>query len=374
MRGHQCGYAVMSKPCKLRIGVIGTGAFAEACHLPGLLSHPQAEVVATCGGQRARTQAIADRFGIPLVMSDPAELCSCESVDAVTICTPTVRHQDHALLALEHGNHVFCEKPLASAVSDAEKMTSAARTSGRVHQVAFTFRHLYGIEELLRRVKAGDVGEPCFVRIHHEYLDVPGSGPPGGWRYLHGSAGGVLYETGAHLFDLVHLILGPVMAVKADRRFLSRPGVATEDVAMVSFRCMSGAGGQLFASRVTTPRTPNHVQVAGREGVLEALISRGSHDALRRARAGDGAWEDIPLPKEARDGAPHALGRMMRTFVDGCLRGSLVEGAASFDDGLGVQQSIAAAEESCDAGWHSLPRHDLHGLQPRSAPVDGLRL
>ncbi len=342
----------MSNARKLRIGVIGTGAFAEACHLPGLLSHPQAAVVAICGRQRARTQALADRFDIPLVMSEPAQLCACDGVDAVTICTPTTLHHDHALLALHHGKHVFSEKPLASTTADAETMTSAARANGRVHQVAFTFRHLYGVEELLRRVRAGDVGDPCFLRIHHEYDDGLKSRAVG-WRYLRGSAGGVLFETGAHLFDLAQLILGPVTAIKANLQFLLRLGVETDDVATVSFRCTSGAGGQMFASRITVPRTPNHIQVVGREGVLEALISRGAHDALRRARPSETTWEDIPLPEEARDGLPHALGRMMRSFVDGCLRGRLMEGAASFDDGLAVQRSIVAAEESFDAGWHS---------------------
>jgi len=337
----------MSKASSLRVGVIGTGAFAEACHLPGLLSHPQAAVVGICGRQFSRTKTVADRFGVPFATSDPAELCAHPEVDAITICTPTAFHLEHALLAIEHGKHVFCEKPLACTVGEAESMTAAAKAAGQLHQVAFTFRHLFGVTELVRRVKAGDVGEPYFLRVHHEYQDGHKPEPAAGWRHLPGFAGGVLYETGSHLLDVAQLVLGHASAIKAD--LWSRPGVGTEDIAIASLHSASGAIGHLFASRVTTPRTPNHVQVMGRDGTLETLISRGAHDALRHARRGEMTWEELPLPEEARDGQPHALGRMMRSFVNGCLRGCLMEGAASFDDGLTVQRLIAAAEKSSEA-------------------------
>ena len=39
----------MTAPSKLRVGVIGTGAFADVCHIPGVQSHPDAEVAAVCG-------------------------------------------------------------------------------------------------------------------------------------------------------------------------------------------------------------------------------------------------------------------------------------------------------------------------------------
>jgi predicted dehydrogenase len=91
----------------------------------------------------------------------------------------------------------------------------------------------------------------------------------------------------------------------------------------------------------------------GSEGALEALISRGGLDAL--SRGGRSGWEDLPLPDEARDGRPHALDRMMRSFVDACLQGRLGEEAASFDDGLAVQQLIATAEEAASStGWVQL--------------------
>ncbi|HEV7508097.1 MAG TPA: Gfo/Idh/MocA family oxidoreductase [Thermoanaerobaculia bacterium] len=338
---------------KLRFGVIGAGAFAAACHVPGLQSHPQAEVVAICGRRREAAQALASRFGVSTVYDDPAELCARDDLDGISICTPNAAHREQALLAFGdsfgRGKHVFCEKPLGLSVAEAEEMTLAAEASGRVHQVAFTYRYLYGVEELRRRVAAGDVGEPFLFRAHHEYWDGLRAS---GWRPLKGpSGGGVLYDLGSHFFDLARFLLGPIEAVKADLQLLPRPGVETDDIATANIRFASGARGQWQSSRITPPRAQNHVQVVGREGALEALLSRGSVDALRLARPGKPGWEDLPLPEEARDGQAHSLGRMMRSFVDACLRGGIGEGDASFGDGLAVQRALTAAEESAAGGW-----------------------
>jgi predicted dehydrogenase len=345
----------MSNDRKLRFGVIGAGAFAEACHVPGLLSHRQAALVAICGRRRERAQALADRFGIPFVTTEPAELCARDDLDGVSICTPNALHREQAVLAFGHGKHVFCEKPLGISVAEAAEMTRAAEASGRIHQVAFTFRHLHGVAELRRRVAAGEVGEPFFFRAHHEHWHGFLPAAAISWRGLRGaSGGGVLYDSGAHLFDLARFVLGPIAAVRADLLFLPRQGVETDDIAAVCFRFASGIGGHWHASRITPPRAHNCVQVVGREGTLEALLSRGGVDALRRARPGHPGWEELPLPDVARDGHAHALDRMMRSFVDACLRGHLSEGAASFHDGLAVQRAIAAAEEAAGSGWARL--------------------
>jgi predicted dehydrogenase len=342
----------MSNDRKLRFGVIGAGAFAEACHVPGLLSHPQAEVVAICGRRRERAQMVADRFSISFVTTEPAALCARDDLDGVSICTPNATHREQALLAFAHGKHVFCEKPLGISVMEAAEMTRAAETSGRMHQIAFTYRHLHGVAELRRLVAAGEVGEPFFFRAHHDSWDGLLQGTEVGWRGLRGpSGGGVLYDSGAHLFDLARFILGPIAAVRADLQFLPRKGVETDDLAAVCFRFASGIGGHWTASRITPPRIHNYVQVVGREGALEAFLSRGGVDALRRTRPGLPGWEELPLPDLARDGNAHALDRMMRSFVDACLRGRLSEGAASFHDGLAVQRAIAAAEEAASSGW-----------------------
>ncbi|MEE8125213.1 MAG: Gfo/Idh/MocA family oxidoreductase, partial [Nitrospirales bacterium] len=120
---------------KLRIGVIGAGDFAEACHVPGINSHPQAEVVALCGRRYDYVRAMADRLGVPDVHTQYPELCNREDIDAVTIATPNAEHVEPAKMAFRSGKHVFCEKPLGMSVAEAHEMIRAAEESGKVHQV-----------------------------------------------------------------------------------------------------------------------------------------------------------------------------------------------------------------------------------------------
>ncbi len=352
----------------LRVGVIGGGAFAEVAHLPGLAAHPAARVVVVCSRRRERALALAERFGVPETSDDWAAVCARPDLDAVSIATANAEHRGPALLALAQGKHVFCEKPLATSVAGAEEMARAAAASGRVAQVAFTYRYLYGVQELRRRLLAGEVGEPVVFRAHHEYWNTLHPESAITWRERRGTGGGVLYDTGSHLFDLARFLCGEIAAVRGsllrvprerrDERTGETAAVESDDLASAELRFQSGAAGHWQASRVTPARGPAHVQVLGAGGVLEASLSRGRFDALRRAsptRAGfEERWEELPLPAAAGDGQAHALPRLLASFVDACLRGRLAPGDASFADGLAAQRALAAVERSAERGWVEL--------------------
>lgn len=344
---------------RLRFGVIGTGEFAEVCHVPGLQSHPQAEVVALCGRRYDRVRAMADRLNITDVYTDHRELCARDDLDGVTVATPNVFHAEQALAALTQGKHTFCEKPLGMNVAEVREMVRVAETSGKLHQVAFTFRYAYGVRELRRRVWAGDIGEPYYLRIQYDSWEGLRPDWKVGWREKREFAGGgLLYDLGSHLFDIGRFILGPIDSVagfvhglprqRLDERTGEMTEVETDDMAAAWFSYQTGIRGQWFLSRMTPPFGENgYVEVIGPEGALKASLSRGRIDCLKISRPAKPDWEQLPLPEQAKDGKPHCLGIMMRSFVDACLRGKLNDDMdASFHDGLAAQEDIAAVIEA----------------------------
>ena len=121
--------SVPSQGKVLRIGVIGTGAFAEQFHLPGLQSHPQAKVVAIAGRRPERLQSLATQFNIPDVYTDYHELCARTDLDAITIVTSNSEHAAQATAGFASGKHVFCEKPLATSVTQAQAAAFLASSS-----------------------------------------------------------------------------------------------------------------------------------------------------------------------------------------------------------------------------------------------------
>jgi predicted dehydrogenase len=347
----------------LRVGVIGAGAFAEACHVPGIRSHPQAEVVALCGRRQESTGALAARLGIPDVHTDFRELCSRDDIDAITVATPNVAHAEQAVTALRAGKHVLCEKPLAMTVAEAREMVAAAEASRRVHQVAFTFRYNYGARELRRRVQAGDIGQPFYVRVQYDNWDGLRPDWRVGWREKQDIAGGgLLFDLGSHLFDIARFVLGPIELAAGLTHHIPRElidagtgrptAIETDDLVAAWFRHAGGANGQFFVSRITPPFADNGcLEVIGPEGALKASLSRGKFESLKASRPAARDWADLPLPPAARDGQPHALAAMMRSFIDACLRGRIdTDLDATFLDGLAAQQAIAAVLESERSG------------------------
>mgnify|MGYP001764977846 CR=1 FL=1 len=343
----------------LRVGVIGAGAFAETCHVPGLQSHPQAEVVVLCGRDESRTRAMAQRLGVPETSLDYEGLCARPDIDAVTIATPNALHARQALAAFAAGKHVFCEKPLGMNVEEAASMLRAAAQSQKNHQVAFTYRYLYGVQELKRRLLNGEIGDPYYVSVYYDSWDGMKPNATIGFREQLGAAGGgVLYDVGSHLFDIVGFVLGPIDAVsgstvlfpreRSDPRTGAFTPVETDDIASASFICRNGVQGQLFASRVTPDSGEKaYIKVVGQRGALKASLSRGAVDVLKVSRPAQPAWEVVPLPEEASVGRPHCLARMMRSFVEACLHGRMnSEVDASFVDGYAVQQALSAVRDS----------------------------
>src|SRR5205823_7245973 len=138
-----------------RFGVIGAGGFAEICHVPGLQTHPMAEVVALCGRRREHVGEMAQRLGVPDVHTDYRELIARDDVDGVAIVTPNVSHAEIAVAALQAGKHVFCEKPLAMNAAEARAMRDAATASEKIHMVAFTFRYLHCLNRLKAMLHEG---------------------------------------------------------------------------------------------------------------------------------------------------------------------------------------------------------------------------
>src|SRR5262249_35334317 len=242
-----------------------------------------------------------------------------------------------------------CEKPLGMNVLEARQMLNVAQKSRKVHQVAFIYRYLYSVRELRRRLKAGDIGKPFYVRIQYD-----------GWDGLRPelAGDGMLFDRGSHLFDIVRFVFGPIQDVKGftytvprsctERRSGKMVRVETDDLAAAWFTIAQGLRGQWFASRITPQFAQNgYLEVIGDEGALKASLSRGTIDRLQVSRPTNSDWDELPLAKEAVDDKAHCLSLMMRSFIEACLRGNIDrEIDASFHDGLAAQECIEDLLES----------------------------
>jgi predicted dehydrogenase len=364
---------------RVRVGVVGAGDFAEACHVPGIQAHPRGQVVALCARNLDRLRNMAARLGVPDVYVDYRDLIARPEIDAITVATPDELHLPVAVAALQSGKHVFCEKPLAMTVAEAQQMMELADRTGLIAMVAFTFRYTRALPALRRLLRDGAIGTPFYVQlqVHWGGIGFPDSALT--WRELStASAAGVWGDGASHLFDALAYALAPVHEVCAQTMIVlrepGRPQPGNVDLATCLARLRLPAAGRnqvhgdsavaaeqglvhvsLLTSRVDRPLSAGDTMyVVGTHGAVEISLNRGQQERAKLLQRG-GDWRDLPLPADARTDQPRALSRMMSAFVDGVLRGRLNPEDPDFHAGLHSQRALEAAIRSTQTDrWQSV--------------------
>lgn len=147
-------------PTPLSFGLIGAGwigsfhAETLANRLPGARLAAVADPV----------PGAAERLPAPRAYRDPLDLIDDRSIDAVAICSPAATHADLVVAAAQAGKHVFCEKPMALTLDDADRAIDAARAAGVALQVGFNRRFAPDFADMHARIVEGAVGTPQLLR------------------------------------------------------------------------------------------------------------------------------------------------------------------------------------------------------------------
>jgi len=233
--------------------------------------------------------AFVEETGIPLV-SDYAEVLRDPRIDGVILATPHSLHHEHIVQAAQAGKHVYVEKPITLTRASAEQAVAACRAAGVTLGLGFNRRYAPAYVEMMRRIRAGDIGEVLHVEGQH-------SGPtgyrlkPGNWRATRAEApAGGMTARGIHALDGMIQIAGLVVSVYAfsERRKLSAE-VELDDTTSMLLRFAGGASGYLGTVFVTGDFY--RVHAFGSKGWLEM---RGDNELI--AAALDGPPERIALP------------------------------------------------------------------------------
>ncbi|MDX9973002.1 MAG: Gfo/Idh/MocA family oxidoreductase [FCB group bacterium] len=184
----------------LGIGVLGAGNFA-AKHLRAVDGLQERARVLKAARRSAEPWSEAEARGIELVA--PEALLNSPEIDAVAVCVPNSLHAHYVAAALEAGKHVFCEKPLATRVEDADRLIALSRDCGRVLMVGHLTRHTASYVAVADALQRGVLGP--VLAVHMSRLQVRSAG---GWRLDPELGGGAVFDLLIHDFDLLGWYLG----------------------------------------------------------------------------------------------------------------------------------------------------------------------
>ena len=231
----------------LNVAVIGLGWWGRII-VPLAKSSSRLRVVRVADPAPAAAE-FAAAHDVPL-SRDLDEVLRDPQVQAVVLCTPHTQHTDQIVRAASAKKHVFCEKPLSLSRADVLRAVEACNRNGVKLAVGHEKRFEPPIQELMRMVKAGELGTPLQVEanfVQDKFLSLP----PDNWRLSAKEApAGPMTATGIHLLDLAVGVFGPAERVFASVRQLGSQLVNGDTLGiLVNFR--NGANALLSAILAT---------------------------------------------------------------------------------------------------------------------------
>lgn len=249
--------------------IIGLGkmGMSHAAILGGL---PNVELVAMCDTDGLLQSAFKKLTKI-VCYTDYKKMIEEVKPDCVYVVTPTKLHYDMVMFALEHGCHVFCEKPFALTVEQGEKMVALAKDKGLVNQVGYHNRYIGTFNEMKRLLGEGVIGNP-FHFMGEAYGPVVLKSKGGTWRSDKKNGGGCIEDYAAHVLNLINYVMGSNIT---DCRGTQMPSIFSgevDDAVYGSLYLANGIKGQISVcwSDDTVRKMTTSVKVEGDGGKLQA--------------------------------------------------------------------------------------------------------
>ena len=258
-----------------RAALVGCGAVARQVHAPILTALADVELVGVTDRSRPLAKALAGDFDVPFHSDDLSRLLREAQPELVHVLTPPSSHEEVAVAALEQGCHVIIEKPFAPSLAEAERILQAADRSSAQAAAIHNYLAHPAVEELLRQVRAGEIGDLCSVHFLHGRRDQ--RYVPSPWYF--DSHGGRLGETIPHAVYLLLALLPELQVQYVRARHLGHvlvpDGVrrGTDDVDEVRVELGDPDGRYatiLYSLNCDLPQT---LIATGTGGTLQAWIS-----------------------------------------------------------------------------------------------------
>lgn len=297
----------------LGIGLIGTGYMGK-CHalawnnvatIFGDVERPR--LVHLAERDLALAQSRAREFGFAKSTSDWRDLLSDSDVDVVSITTPNRFHAEMAIAALEAGKHVWCEKPMATSLADAERMETAARRSGKVAIIGYNYIQNPVMRHIRSLVEEGAIGAVNQVRVEMDEDFMADPDAPFSPRSERASGYGALDDFAVHTLSLLWNLFGHAASVMTDlgKPYADRPleesgsasagrrAVENHDQANVLMRLEGGIPVVLMVNRAAWGRKGRiSLQIFGSRGAI--LFDQERMNEFQIYRAGEAGSRDDP--------------------------------------------------------------------------------
>ncbi len=153
---------------KFQVGIIGCGGIAHA-HAGSYKKMDDVEIVALADIVPGRAEKFAEEFGFDKAQffdSHESLIAANKELelDAVSICTYNRQHAIPAIMALDAGINVLCEKPMCVTMDEAIEMAKAEKRSGKLLSIGFQPRFDASMQLMKDIVRSGELGKVFYIQ------------------------------------------------------------------------------------------------------------------------------------------------------------------------------------------------------------------
>lgn len=243
----------------VRFGILSTARINEKL-LATARGSAKLEVVAAGSRSPERAAAFARTHGLARAHGSYEALLADDDVEVVYVSLPNALHIPWTILALRHGKHVLCEKPLSPRAAEVEEAFDVAEAEGRLLSEAFMYRFHPQLDRVRELLADGAIGD---LRLVSSSFRFPAD-PIADATVLKGPDGGSLLDVGCYCVSASRLLAGEPEVVQGEVVPADGDGVDLRFVG--TLRCRSGVLAQ-FDSSVDLPHA-ERLELMGSRGTL----------------------------------------------------------------------------------------------------------
>ena len=252
---------------KVGLGIIGCGWAARDLYEPAFRFLENGRIVAVMDIDESKAKFLKELYDVPRCYTNLDEMLRDKEVDAVVVLTPPHHHLEPVVKSAEAGKHVYCEKPMAPTLEEADRMIEACRKNDVKFMIAFMKRFNKSFRFVKDLIDKGQLGSVFELRARWDNARVKRM-PESQYRLKLISGGGFLQEDGSHALDICRWWLGDVEEINAYMAIVAPERHETEDVACVTMKHKGGAISTLHITMITHRTGEESYELFGTKGTL----------------------------------------------------------------------------------------------------------
>ena len=311
---------------KYRVAVVGGAGTWGRRYLHAYANHPDCEIVALVDRARDRRQTFSNHYGIETVYDTLDELLAADTPDIVSAVIPVAHNPKAVLACSEAGVRVVsCEKPIATALCQADDMVRICREHGTVFGCGSVYSGVPYLTETLDWIRAGHLGR------------LTGATIPGGLP-MEVSGGACVQLTLLRLLTGMDVDWVEGWALPPEPGYDLPPGIPRSEADCPAYGSLGLSGGIICeAPRPgSAKKAAGLIVVTGEQGQVrisspEPVLLSGRGSALTPVHP---EFLHTPRPDNTHDFFTIRIERLMRAFDTG---------VEDLDSGHGYRQALEIA-------------------------------